>query len=357
MVALAARGRVGEILSQVEEFKPEVVALADPEAAALVGQKAPWVKVLAGEDGLLELAGWDGADVVLNALAGTAGLGVTAAALKAGRTLALANKESLVVGGELVVDLARKAGGRILPVDSEHSALFQCLSGREREVRRVYITSSGGPFRGRRREELARVRPEEALAHPVWRMGPKITVDSATLANKGLEVVEACHLFGLEGEQVEVVVHPQGRVHGLVLLSDGSLLAQVSEPDMRLPVAYALSYPDRLEGVAQPISFSAPFSLEFEPPDTQTFRLLPLAYQALRAGGTAPAVYASADEVAVEAFLNGRIGFLGIEAVVERVLERHSPSRPSDLEEVKGVLEWARREAERVIAGMAEAIP
>jgi 1-deoxy-D-xylulose-5-phosphate reductoisomerase len=348
VVALAAGSNAELLARQVDEFRPALAVLAAGDPARL---EAPaGVTVRAGPAALLEAAAHPEADVVLNALVGSAGLLPTLAALDAGKTVALANKESLVAGGPLVTRRVADAPERLLPVDSEHSAVFQCLSAaRLGDVRRVILTASGGPFRGRRREELEEASVAEALAHPTWRMGRKITVDSATLMNKGLEAIEAHHLFRLPIDRVEIVVHPQSIVHGLVELVDGSLLAQASRPDMRLPLQVALAWPERLPGGAEPIDLAALGRLEFEPLDAEAFPCPALALEAARRGGTAPCALNAANEEAVDAFLSGRLRFGAIPRVVERVLERHEPILDPDLDDVLGAEAWARAEARRAI--------
>jgi len=281
-----------------------------------------------GPDAVVRLVEDCEADVVLNAIVGAAGLRATLATFAAGADLALANKESLVAGGELVMDALARSGRRMLPVDSEHSALAQCLAGAaEGAVTGLVVTASGGPFRGRTAESLAGVSVADALSHPTWSMGAKITIDSATLMNKGLEVIEAHHLFGVAYDRIEVVVHPQSIVHGMVRFRDGALLAHVGHPDMRVPISWALTYPDRSATAAPVLGFAEPLRLEFEPPDTATFRCLALARQAGVQGGTAPCVLNAANEAAVGAFLAGAAGFLDIAELVERALER-VPAEP-----------------------------
>jgi 1-deoxy-D-xylulose-5-phosphate reductoisomerase len=322
LVAAAASHGVGRI------------ALVDP-AAAQAARREHDGEVLEGAEGLERLIAESGADVVLNAVVGAAGLRATLQTFAAGADLALANKESLVAGGELVMDALARSGVRMLPVDSEHSALAQCLAGAAPgSVTGVVITASGGPFRGRTRESLADATVADALAHPTWSMGPKITIDSATLMNKGLEVIEAHHLFGLDYGQIEVVVHPQSIVHGMVRFRDGALLAHVGNPDMRVPISWALTHPDRAATSVPSLDLSAPFALQFEPPDTATFRCLALARQAGEAGGTAPCVLNAANEAAVAAFLAGAIGFLEIADLVERALEAVPPEPIGSLEQL-----------------------
>ena len=306
---LGANTSVDVLVEQALEFRPRYIALADPAAAAAVdGQlQGSGIEVLSGPDGLARMASDPEADRVLSAIVGAAGLQGTWAALEAGKIVALANKETLVVAGPLVMELARRRGGTLLPVDSEHSAIFQALrAGAKREVRRVILTSSGGPFRGRSPRELADVTPDEALRHPTWKMGPKISIDSATLMNKALEVIEARWLFDLRPDQIEVVVHPESVVHSMVEFVDGSVVAQMSPPDMRLPIQYALTYPDRVEGPCPRLDLSRASCWHFEPPDRETFPCLELGFEVMRRGGTAGAALNAANEAAVARFLDGR---------------------------------------------------
>lgn len=330
------------------ETGPEVVAVADPEAwrAARAEGAFAGVECLQGPEGVLELARMASAGTVLNGIVGAAGLVPTLAALESGKRVALANKESLVVGGELVV---RAAGGgdRLRPVDSEHNAIWQLLEGRPPEcVRRIVLTASGGPFRALSAERLRRVTPEEALAHPTWSMGPKITIDSATLANKGLEVIEAHHLFGLGYDRIDVVIHPQSIVHGMVECVDGTLFAELGEPDMRSPIRAALTWPERVPngGRVDVTRFSG---LTFEAPDAERFPALGIARAAGTAGGTAPAVFNAANEVAVAAFLAGHIVFPQIPAVCERVLGEHDVRPADSVETLLDADRWARERAGR----------
>jgi 1-deoxy-D-xylulose-5-phosphate reductoisomerase len=292
--------------------------------------------------------------VVLNAVVGFAGLPATIWALERGVDLALANKESLVAAGDLATAAQRRGGGRLLPVDSEHSAAYQCLEGRNAEtVHSLVLTASGGPFRGRTREELAGVTPDEALAHPTWSMGPKITVDSATLANKGLELIEAHFLFDLDYNQIEVVIHPTSTVHALVRFRDGAALAHLGYPDMRVPISFALTYPDRAATPVPRLDFSDGLALEFEPPDLETFPLLALARQAGEQGGTYPCAYNAANEVGVAAFLEGRLPFLAIAETVEETLAAVDGAPAGDLDELYEADAGARRLAERTAAAAA----
>ncbi|MDR3033024.1 MAG: 1-deoxy-D-xylulose-5-phosphate reductoisomerase, partial [Kitasatospora sp.] len=348
--------------AQAVEFGADVVAVADESAAEPVmlalraaadkaaadgsgggGRRLP--EVLAGPDAMTEIAAWP-CDTVLNAVTGAAGLPVTLASLDAGRTLALANKESLIIGGPLVSGRAKP--GQIVPVDSEHSALAQCLrGGRADEVRRLVVTASGGPFRGRRRADLADVTPEQALAHPTWRMGPVITVNSATLVNKGLELIEAHLLFGVPFDRIGVVVHPQSVVHSMVEFTDGSTLAQASPPDMRIPIALALAWPDRVADAAPAVDWTTAHTWTFEPLDEHAFPAVSLAREAGRAGGTCPAVYNAANEECVAAFLAGALSFTGIVDTVLRVISEHDGARQGavSLEDVLDADRWARTRA------------
>jgi 1-deoxy-D-xylulose-5-phosphate reductoisomerase len=310
-----------QLVEQAEQFGVKRIALADRDAAARASEVWTAGEVLSGPDGLVELVTESGCDMVLNAIVGAAGLLATVATLGEGIDLALANKESLVVGGELVTQLAEATGAQILPVDSEHSALFQLIAGeRAGTIDRLLLTASGGPFRGRTRAELEDVTVQQALNHPTWSMGGKITIDSATLMNKGLEVIEAHHLFGTPYDQIDVVVHPQSLVHSLIQLCDGATLAHLGYPDMRVPIAYALHHPNRAEVPLPALDLAAVGALTFEPPDIETFPCLRLARAAGIAGGTAPCTLNAANEVAVHAFLLGKLAFLEIAQVIEDTL-------------------------------------
>ena len=328
VVGLAAGSSVDTLLEQAVAHGVERIALADPDAAALAAERWTGGRVLAGAEGLVELIVETECDLVLNSLVGSAGLGPTVAALGEGIDLALANKESLVVGGELVMALAEATGARIVPVDSEHTALHQLIAGLPPGgVDRMTITASGGPFRGRTRAELGAVSAEQALAHPTWEMGGKITIDSATLMNKGLELMEAHHLFGLPYERLDVVVHPQSLIHGLVTLADGAMLAHVGPPDMRIAISYALHSAESVDLPVQPLDLAEVGALTFEPVDDEAFPCLRLARDAAAAGGTAPCVLNAANEIAVHAFLGGGLPFLGIAEVIEQTLAA-LPERP-----------------------------
>jgi 1-deoxy-D-xylulose-5-phosphate reductoisomerase len=342
VVALAAGRSAERLAAQARGLRPAAVGLVDEtQAAALAAELPPGCRLAVGPEAVAELAAADDADVVLNGVIGSAGLAPTLRALEAGRRLALANKESLIVGGELVTALARP--GQIVPVDSEHSGLVQCLrAGRPDEVARLVITASGGPFRGRSAADLADVTPAEALAHPTWAMGPVITVNSATLMNKGHEVIEAHLLFGVPYDRIEVVVHPQSIVHAMVEWCDGSTVAQLSLPDMRLPIGLALGWPERDERPVGRLDWTRASTLEFQPVDRATFPLLDLAVQAGRQGATAPAALNAANEEAVAAFLAGRLPFPGIAQVVTEVLDRHRPPATLDLAAVLAAERWSR---------------
>ncbi|MEJ7785461.1 MAG: 1-deoxy-D-xylulose-5-phosphate reductoisomerase [Solirubrobacteraceae bacterium] len=321
LAGLSAERSWEALVEQAERYGVTRIALADADAAARAAEAWTGGEVLAGAEGLVRLVLESEPDLVLNALVGSAGLGPTVATLGEGIDLALANKESLVVGGELVMALAEATGAQILPVDSEHSALHQLLQGeRAGTVTKLVLTASGGPFRGRTRDELAEVSVDEALKHPTWDMGGKISIDSATLMNKGLELIEAHHLFGTPYDRIDIVVHPQSIVHSYVLLCDGAALAHLGHPDMRVPISYALHHPERVDVPLRALDLAEVGALTFEPVDADAFPCLRLARQAAEAGGTAPCVLNAANEVAVHAFLNGRLGFLGIGEVIEETL-------------------------------------
>jgi 1-deoxy-D-xylulose-5-phosphate reductoisomerase len=348
VVAIGAATSVDLLAAQATELRPKMVAIADASlAAALEAKVPPGTEVLAGPEALAEIA--TVADVVVNGVVGFAGLPVTLAALAAGRRLALANKESLIAGGPVVQRVRATAGAEIIPVDSEHCAVHQCLRSAGGQMKRIVLTASGGPFRGRSREQLAGVTIDDALAHPTWKMGPKITVDSSTLMNKGLEVIEAHELFGAEYASIDVVVHPQSVVHSMVETTDGATLAQLSLPDMRLPIGYALAYPDRSTTPFGAIDWSQLSRLDFEPPDLDAFPCLGLAYIAGRAGGTAPACLNGANEVAVAAFLDGRISWTAISDIIAETLDAHDVIEPESVDDVLAADAWARRKATEVI--------
>ena len=348
VVGLGVASSIEALIDQANEFRPKVVAVADEHSRAVVAAALPFAEVVGD---LADLA--DDADVVVNGVVGFAGLPVTVRTLQRGKRLALANKESLIAGAPVVQPLRAIAGAELVPVDSEHCAVHQCLRSSaqvDREVARIVLTASGGPFRGRTAAELAEVGVDQALAHPTWKMGPKITIDSSTLMNKGLEVIEAHELFGTAYDRIEVVVHPQSVVHSMVEFTDGSTIAQLSMPDMRLPIGYALAYPERIGTPFGRIDWSSLTRLDFEPADTSTFRCLPLAYEAGRIGSTAPAWLSAANEVAVEAFLAGRIAWKQIAEVCDATLQRFERSADRTVDDIIAADARARRVATEVLA-------
>lgn len=358
VVALAAGRRASEALAQAQEFGVRHIAFGQEPSNVEV---PAGVEVAVGAQAVADLVKLPEVDVVVNALVGAAGLRASYETLRAGKVLALANKESLVVGGDLIMPLAaqvdeqrRAAGlapahgpaGALMPIDSEHGAIYQCLIGESaREVARLWVTASGGPFRGRSRAELSDITAAQALAHPTWNMGPKITIDSSTLMNKGLEVIEAHHLFSMPYDRISVVVQPQSAIHSMVEFSDGSVKAHLGTTDMRIPIQYALSYPERWDAPVQPLDFTALGSLEFAAPDTDTFRCLALARAAGERGGTLPCVMNAANEVAVAAFLAGEGSYLGIAECVEAVMEAHGVQAVESIDQLLEVDAWARAEA------------
>jgi 1-deoxy-D-xylulose-5-phosphate reductoisomerase len=357
VVALAAGDNVDLFAEQVRRYQPQVAAMATSGAVdrlRVAGGASGSTALVAGPEGLIAAATHPAVDIVICASAGTAALEAVLAAVDAGKTIAIANKEVLVTAGELVTEAARRTGVQVLPIDSEHNAIHQCLHGRPRhEIRRLILTASGGPFRQCSREDLERVGPDEALRHPTWRMGRKITIDSATLMNKGLEVIEAHWLFGVSADQIDVVVHPQSIVHSLVELNDGSMIAQLGVTDMRLPIQYACSYPERWAAELPSLDLTRAGHLEFHAPAHDRFPCLGLAYRALRTGGTLPAVLNAANEVAVGEFLEGKLGFTSIPVVIERAMNAHIVESVSTLETVRRIDSWARTYA-RELAGELE---
>lgn len=379
VVALAANSNVAAVVAQAHEFKVRTIAFgnADVSLDPRVSQAHGGVRIGFGEEGLLELCRLEEVDCVVNALVGAAGMRASYETLAAGKQLALANKESLVVAGDLIMPLAASVektlaatlfgasapastvdapglAGALMPIDSEHGAIYQCLLGERREeVTALWVTASGGPFRGRSREELRTMTAKQALAHPTWTMGPKITIDSSTLMNKGLEVIEAHHLFAMPYDRIKVVVQPQSAIHSMVEFSDGSVKAHLGTTDMRIPIQYALSYPDRWNAPVQPLDFTKLGSLEFYPADTETFRCLGLARHAGSVGGTLPCVMNAANEVAVAAFLADGCGYLDIDACVEHVMDAHEGEgvqAVESLDQLSALDAWAREEARRFIA-------
>lgn len=354
--ALAAGRNIALLEQQIERFRPRLAAVVDEDHAGKLRKRlgsGSRTEVLFGEEGYRETAGLSDADMVVSAMVGAAGLLPTLKAIEAGKDIALANKETLVMAGKIVLRRAAERGVRILPVDSEHSAIFQCIEGsRTEEVKRIILTASGGPFLHASREEMAAVTPTQALRHPNWAMGKKITIDSATMMNKGLEIIEARWLFGILETAIDVLIHPQSVVHSLVEFQDGSVIAQMGVPDMRLPIAYALSYPKRLVGKGPFLNLGQVGALTFLNPDPDRFPAIRMAYQAVKTGGTLPAVLSGANEEAVEAFLEEKIKFDRIVPVVEEVLSKHLVQTDPGIEEILLADLWARREAARTIEGM-----
>jgi 1-deoxy-D-xylulose-5-phosphate reductoisomerase len=355
VVGLAAGDNARLLAEQVGRYHPAIAAMATSDAADRLRAACGTAIEIAGigAEGLAAVATHPAVDIVICASSGTAGLDAVLAAIEAGKTIALANKEVLVMAGALVTEAARRRGVAILPVDSEHNAIHQCLHGRPPEqVRRLILTASGGPFRELTAEALERVDAGAALQHPTWRMGRKITIDSATMMNKGLEVIEAHWLFGVPPDRIDVVIHPQSIVHSMVELNDGSVIAQLGLTDMRLPIQYACSYPERWETALPPLDLARAGRLEFHAPDDERFPCLGLAYRALRAGGTLPVVLNAANEVAVEAFLEGKLGFTAIPRVIERTMNAHAAQRVSTLQMVRDADAWARTYARQMTRGL-----
>ncbi len=350
LYGVAARASWPALAEQTRRFRPRLAVLTDATLRDEVdpAQFDPETELLFGAEGIERLVTAPEVETVVSGIVGAAGLRGTWAALEAGKTVALANKETLVVAGPLMIELARRTGGTLLPVDSEHSALFQCLqAGRREEVRRLVLTASGGPFRGWTTERLRKATPAQALAHPTWNMGPKITVDSATMMNKALEVIEARWLFDLDSERIDVVVHPQSIVHSLVEFVDGSVVAQLSPPDMKLPIQYALSYPERWEGISPRFDWKNSHALEFLPPDREAFPALDLGFEAARRGGTCGAVLNAANEAAVRRFLAGKLEFCHISQVCRDLLASHDYHPHPTLERLLALDAWARQETEQ----------
>jgi len=346
--ALAAGRNVRVLRRQIEAFQPQAVSVADENAArqlrAALGRNS--VHIFSGEEGLLKIARWPGAEQVISAISGSAGLAPTMEAIEAGKSIAIANKEALVMAGLLVTNAARRKGVEIFPIDSEHSAIFQALEGKNiKDVKRLLLTASGGPFLRTSKRALCSVTPAQALKHPRWKMGEKISVDSATMMNKGLEVIEARWLFNIPSSQISVLVHPESVVHSLVEFKDGVIIAQMGVPDMRCPISYALFHPERVDVGLRPLDLCDIGSLTFDKPDIRKFPSLRLAYQALDAGGTMPAVMSAANEVAVEAFLARRIRFTEIPHIVEEVMSSHDVQPLTSLERVNNATSWGKRKA------------
>lgn len=350
VVALAVKNNIQLLEEQIIKFKPDVVAVFDSAAAECIKKKDLSVEVLTGEKGLAEVAKLEDVDMVVSAIVGSDGLVPTYEAVKAGKELALATKEALVMAGQIIMSEAKRQGVRILPVDSEHSAVFQCLNNRDiNEVEKIILTASGGPFLGKSVAELESVTPSDALNHPNWDMGKKITIDSATLMNKGLEVIEAYWLFDLPLEKIDVILHPQSIIHSMVRFVDGSVIAQMSVPDMKGPISYALSYPQRFEGILPVLDLAEIGQLTFEEPDRKKYVSLDLTYDALKKGGTMPCVLNAANEVAVKAFLNEQIPFTGIPQVVSDTMLQHEVLKGDSIEEVLSASKWAKLKAEELM--------
>ena len=341
VVALAAGTRVADLAEQVREFKPQLVCIGKEELVSelktLIGDMD--VKIVSGDEGLIEAATIESAEIVVTAVVGMMGITPTVEAIKAHKDIALANKETLVCAGHIIMSLAKECNVNIYPVDSEHSAIFQCLNGENRgEIEKILLTASGGPFRGKKRADLENVQLEDALKHPNWAMGRKITIDSSTMVNKGLEVMEAQWLFGVPAEKVQVLVHPQSVIHSMVQFKDKAVIAQLGAPDMKLPIQYAFTYPKREANIVlETLDFTKMSTLTFEKVDNETFKGVELAYRAGRTGKTMPAVFNAANEVAVELFMKGKIGFLTIYEIIERAMDRHELVEINNVETVKNV--------------------
>jgi 1-deoxy-D-xylulose-5-phosphate reductoisomerase len=351
--ALGANRQVEKLAAQAKEFSPGAIALADEsrldELKSLLGPRGP--RIFGGENGMVDLARHDDVDIVVAAVVGAAGLPAALGAVRAGKTLALANKEALVVAGSLLIPEARRRGVPLLPVDSEHSAIFQAMAcGRARDVRRVILTASGGPFRNTPIDKIQNATVADALNHPTWRMGNKITIDSATMFNKALELIEACWLFDLRPDQIQIVIHPESVIHSMVEFVDGSVVAQLSPPDMRTPIQYALTYPERADGCSRRMDWTQPQNLHLEPPDFDRFPALKLAYQVAEAAGTAGAVLNAANEVAVAAFMAGKIPFGEICGTVQLTISQHRVQANPSLDDLLAADCWARKTAENSIA-------
>lgn len=351
VTGLVAGSNVEILEEQVRTFHPKIVAVADPEASERLKEKiGSIVEIVSGQEGINRVASYNNSDFVLSAMVGFRGLIPTLNAIRACKRIGLANKETLVVAGEIIMKEARSRNVPILPVDSEHSAIFQCLEGRNKDhIKRIILTASGGPFINRRVEDFRSVRPEEALRHPRWKMGKKITIDSATLMNKGLEVIEASHLFGLGPDEIDVIIHPESIIHSMVEFIDGSIISQQSVPDMRGPIAYALSYPERLSNIMPSLDLTDLGTLSFFKPDLDKFPCLGYAYDALREGGTMPAVLNASNEVAVHAFLEGRIHFDEIPVIINKTMSSHTTKRSPELDDIIEADKWARLESEEIV--------
>lgn len=350
--AITANNNIELLEKQIREFNPDIAAVMNEEMAEKLKERVKdcGTKILSGIDGLIEAAVYKESDTVVTSVVGNIGIVPTFEAIKAGKNIALANKETLVSAGKLIINAVKKYGVKLYPVDSEHSAIFQCLRGNEdNKIRRILLTASGGPFRGRKREELLNVRAEDALKHPNWSMGKKVTIDSASLMNKGLEVIEAKWLFGVDVEDIEVLIHPQSIVHSAVEYEDGAVIAQMGEPDMKVPIQYALTYPKRVKNSFPKIDFAQRNSLTFEKPDMDTFKCLSLAYRAIKTGGTMPTVMNGANEMAVAAFLENKIGFLDIADIIEKTMMSYNVKYDYAVEDLVEADKWARNFSNNLI--------
>lgn len=350
--AITANNNIELLEKQIREFNPDIAAVMNEEMAEKLKERVKdcGTKILSGIDGLIEAAVYKESDTVVTSVVGNIGIVPTFEAIKAGKNIALANKETLVSAGKLIINAVKKYGVKLYPVDSEHSAIFQCLRGNEdNKIRRILLTASGGPFRGRKREELLNVRAEDALKHPNWSMGKKVTIDSASLMNKGLEVIEAKWLFGVDVEDIEVLIHPQSIVHSAVEYEDGAVIAQMGEPDMKVPIQYALTYPKRVKNSFPKIDFAQRNSLTFEKPDMDTFKCLSLAYRAIKTGGTMPTVMNGANEMAVAAFLENKIGFLDIADIIEKTMMSYNVKYDYTVEDLVEADKWARNFSNNLI--------
>ena len=353
VVALAAGRNITLLHKQIEKFRPEIVAVADYKRACKLRDILPSkfkIKIVSDKEGVNQVASFDAANIVISAISGAAGLIPTLTAIESGKDIALANKETMVMEGEIVTKKAREKGIKILPVDSEHSAIFQCLQGQKRKyLHRIILTASGGPFLNYSREKIATVKLTDALRHPNWKMGKKITIDSSSMMNKGLEVIEARWLFNLDIKKIDVLIHPQSIVHSMVEFIDGSVIAQMGIPDMRTPIAYALTYPERINNNLPDLDLLKIKNLEFRKPDMKKFPCLKLAYEAAICGGTMPVVLNAANEVAVEAFIRKRINFVDLPGIIDRVMNAHKSSNASCLDDILQVDEWARQKTNEII--------
>lgn len=350
VIGLAARSSINILEEQVREFKPKYVAVYDNKAWKELRKKIKNIEIMHGAEGICQLATNTEADIILSAIVGAAGLLPTFEAVLAGKTIALANKESLVMAGELIKRTAEKTNAKIIPVDSEHSAIFQCINIFNKPyIKKIWLTASGGPFKGMKKNEIKNVTPQEALNHPKWKMGKRITIDSATLMNKGFEVIEAHYLFDIKADDIGVLIHPQSIVHCLVEFIDGTYISQMSNPDMKAPIALALSPTERLTNIVKPIDWTVISQLQFEMPDTDLFPCLNLAYEALKTGGSMPAVLNAADEVAVEAFLDGKVKFNYIYKIIKKTMDAHNVVPINSIDDVLEADSWARKMAKKEI--------